>query len=152
MAALGHTCGMQDLYCTMKYLSLQCMGSLVADHRHSCSTACGILVPWPGMKPTYPALQGEFLNTELPGKSPAVWFWLTYINFLSMVSYLYWWREQYQSHKSINKTMNNNIGNTRSTVSDTQWESLNGSWSSCSSMNYTLLKFFQQTRTSMTFS
>ena len=29
-----------------------------------CSTACGILVLWPGFEPTYPAFQGNFLTTE----------------------------------------------------------------------------------------
>lgn len=63
-----------------------------------------------------------------------------------MVSCLYWGREQYQSHKSVNKTMNNNIGNTPvgqclDTVRITKL-----SWSSCSLMNYTLLKFCQNYR------
>ena len=31
--------------------------------------ACGILVPQPGIKPTPPALEGEVLATEPPGKS-----------------------------------------------------------------------------------
>ena len=31
--------------------------------------ACGILAPWPGMEPTPPALEGEVLTTEPPGKS-----------------------------------------------------------------------------------
>ena len=30
--------------------------------------ACGILVPWPGIEPTPPALEGEVLTTGLPGK------------------------------------------------------------------------------------
>ena len=34
----------------------------------------GILVPQPGIKPMSPALQGEFLTTEPPGKSPACCF------------------------------------------------------------------------------
>ena len=38
---------------------------------------CGILVPWPGIKPTSPALEGRFLTTGPPGKSLS-WFssWL----------------------------------------------------------------------------
>ena len=32
--------------------------------------ACGILVPWPGMEPTAPALKGEFLTTGPPGEVP----------------------------------------------------------------------------------
>ena len=35
--------------------------------------ACGILAPWPGIKPTPPALEGEVLTTGPPGKS--LWFW-----------------------------------------------------------------------------
>ena len=31
--------------------------------------ACGILVPWPGIEPPPPALEGEVLTTGLPGKS-----------------------------------------------------------------------------------
>ena len=33
------------------------------------SSVCGILVPQPGTEPTFPALQGKFLTTGLPGKS-----------------------------------------------------------------------------------
>ena len=31
--------------------------------------ACGILAPWPGIKPAAPALEGKVLTTGLPGKS-----------------------------------------------------------------------------------
>ena len=37
--------------------------------RFSCSAACGILVPQPGIELLSPALQGEFLTTGSPGKS-----------------------------------------------------------------------------------
>ena len=30
----------------------------------------GVLVPWQGVKPTLPALEGEVLTTGLPEKSP----------------------------------------------------------------------------------
>ena len=49
---------------------LQSTGCLVVAHRLSCPVACGILVPQPGIKPMSPALQGRFLTTEPPGKSP----------------------------------------------------------------------------------
>ena len=42
---------------------------LVVAHGLRCSKACGILVPWPGIKPTSLALQGRFLTTRPPGKS-----------------------------------------------------------------------------------
>ena len=31
--------------------------------------ACGILIPWPGVEPVPPALEGRVLNTGLPKKS-----------------------------------------------------------------------------------
>ena len=36
--------------------------------------ACGILAPWPGIKPTSPALEGKVLIAGLPGKSQFVKF------------------------------------------------------------------------------
>ena len=45
-------------------------GSVVAACRLSCPTACGILVPRPGIEPASPALEGGFLTTGPPGKSP----------------------------------------------------------------------------------
>ena len=50
---------------------LQRMGSLVAARRVSCPTACGILVPQLGIEHTSPALEGRFLTTGPPGKSPS---------------------------------------------------------------------------------
>ena len=44
--------------------------SLVVVHGLSWSIACGILVPRPRIEPASPALQGGFLTTGLPGKSP----------------------------------------------------------------------------------
>ena len=38
-------------------------------HGLSCSVACGILVPLPGIKPESPASQGGFLTTGPVGKS-----------------------------------------------------------------------------------
>ena len=65
LVALGLNCNTQDL-------SLQCTdfwrgGSVVAVRGPSCSVTCGILVPWPGIKPVSPALPGRF--TGPPGKS-----------------------------------------------------------------------------------
>ena len=42
----------------------------VVVHEPGCSVARGILVPWPVIEPVSPALQGRFLTTELPEKSP----------------------------------------------------------------------------------
>ena len=36
----------------------------------NCSSACGILIPWPGIEPESPGLAGRFLTTGPPGKSP----------------------------------------------------------------------------------
>ena len=49
-------------------------GSVVAARRLSCPTACGILVPRPGIEPVSPALEGGFLPTGPPGKSLYVFF------------------------------------------------------------------------------
>ena len=43
------------------------MGSLVVEGRLSCPAACRILVPWPGIQPASPTLQGGFLTTTPPG-------------------------------------------------------------------------------------
>ena len=46
------------------------VGSVVVACRLSCPAACGTLVPWPGIKPASPALEGGFLTIGPPGKSP----------------------------------------------------------------------------------
>ena len=43
--------------------------SLVVTPGLSCPSACGILVPQPGIEPASSALQGGFLTTGSPGKS-----------------------------------------------------------------------------------
>ena len=43
--------------------------------RLSCPTACGILVLQPGIEPMSPALEGRFLTTGPPGKSPSFLFY-----------------------------------------------------------------------------
>ena len=51
--------------------------SVVADRLRGPS-ACGILLPWPGIKLASPALEGTFLTTGPPGKSlwcPSISFW-----------------------------------------------------------------------------
>ena len=45
------------------------VGSVVAACGLSCPTACGILVPQPGIEPASRALEGGFLTTGPPGKS-----------------------------------------------------------------------------------
>ena len=45
------------------------LSSVVVARRLSCPTACGILVPQPGIEPTSPALDGGFFTTGPPGKS-----------------------------------------------------------------------------------
>ena len=48
----------------------------------SCSVACGILVSQAGTEPMFPALQGRFLTTRRPGKSP----WVHWSKFIETVS------------------------------------------------------------------
>ena len=69
--------GTWDLCCIMQDLLFWRKGSLVVMcrfkstqtsavrvHRLRCPMACGILVPWPGIIPTSPALQDGFLTTR----------------------------------------------------------------------------------------
>ena len=44
---------------------------LVAHGLSSCPMPCGILVSRPGIEPMFSALEGIFLTTGPPGKSPA---------------------------------------------------------------------------------
>ena len=46
----------------------------------SCPSACRILVPLPGTKPVFPALEGRFLG--LPGKSLSLVFNVTNYKFI----------------------------------------------------------------------
>ena len=59
--------------CAVRRLSgCSSWASLVVVHGLSCPTACGILVPRPGIEPTSPALEGEFSTAGPPGKSSMV--------------------------------------------------------------------------------
>ena len=71
----GLSCSARDLCCGMQDLSLWHTGSLVVAHGLSCPEACGILVPRPGIEPASPALEGGFLTTGPPGKSPGMRSW-----------------------------------------------------------------------------
>ena len=73
---LGLSWGTQGLCCIMQDLLLWFLDSLVVAHGLSslaqgfiCSTACGILVPQPGLEPVSPTLQHRFLSTEPARKS-----------------------------------------------------------------------------------
>ena len=63
---------MLGVSCFMRDLSLWCVGSLVAACGRCCSTACGVLVPQPGIEPELPELQGV-LVTPGPVGSPHVY-------------------------------------------------------------------------------
>ena len=56
-------CGTQALVEAHELIVVACACGL------SCPVACGILVPWPGIEPTSPALDGRFFTTGPPGKS-----------------------------------------------------------------------------------
>ena len=70
LAVLGLSCG-------TRHLSVKFTHSLLVAWGLSCSAACGILVPWPGIKPTSLALQGGVLTTGPPGKSSHMKFFVT---------------------------------------------------------------------------
>ena len=74
--------------------------SVVGAQGPSCFEACGILVPWPGIEPTSPALQGGFLITRPPGMS--LTFFLLPFNFI--LEYSAWripWTEEPGELQSI---------------------------------------------------
>ena len=74
------SCGAQASHCGgLFYWGAQAlghMGLLVAACRQSCCMTCTILVPWPGIEPAFPALQGGFLSTGPPWKSHRLWSFL----------------------------------------------------------------------------
>ena len=55
---------------------MQLIGVLGAALRCSHPAARGILVPWAGMEPTSPALEGGFLTTTWLTGSPAFYSWM----------------------------------------------------------------------------
>ena len=59
-----------DFHCLIQTFSIQCAGSVVAEHRLNCPEACEILVAPPGIQLVYPASEGRFLTIGPPGKSP----------------------------------------------------------------------------------
>lgn len=61
MVASALRCSTQDLSFA-GYRLLRCTGSVVGVPGFSCSIACRILVPLPGIKPVSPTWQGIFLN------------------------------------------------------------------------------------------
>ena len=80
LAALGVGCGtpvfaplwgplMQRRDSSHGAWALECAGFVLVVHGLSCSLTHGILVPWPGIEPTSPALQGWILTIRPPGKS-----------------------------------------------------------------------------------
>ena len=93
LAASGLSCSTRDPRCGMRDPSLRCADSslqlvdfsLVVVHGlSSCPTDCGILVPWPGIRPASPALEDGFLTTGLPGKSLIfVLYWSNIFQFSS---------------------------------------------------------------------
>ena len=86
LAASGLSCDSQDLSlhrglfvsahrflssCGMRVFSflLRRASSVVVARGLSCTAACGISVPRPGVDTMSPALEGRFLTTGPPGKS-----------------------------------------------------------------------------------
>ena len=74
------TCSTTFSRCTARALEyvglvIASWSSLVGARVSSCSVACGILVPWPGLEPQTPALQGGFSTTGSPGKSLYSYAW-----------------------------------------------------------------------------
>ena len=62
------------VFLNFPYFYFDCTGSSCWVHGLSCPKSCGILVPWPEIEPTCPALEGRFLTTGLPGKPQGIFF------------------------------------------------------------------------------
>ena len=61
-----------SVVCGTQALSLRRENSVVVVRGLSCPTACGILVPQPGIKPASPALEGRFLPLGYQGNPPNI--------------------------------------------------------------------------------
>ena len=72
LVALGLCCGAQ--------------ASLVGAHGPNSHAARGILVPWPGIEPTSPTLEGGLLTTGQPGKSLLIFF-LKLLHLIILIPY-----------------------------------------------------------------
>ena len=62
---------MQALHCNIQ-------ASVIVGTGLSCPKVCEILVPQPGIKLTSPAMEGRFLTTGLPEKSPSAGYFLVH--------------------------------------------------------------------------
>ena len=49
---------------------------LILAHGLSCPETCGISLPWPGIKPAFPVLEGKFWTTGPPVKSCFLFYFL----------------------------------------------------------------------------
>ena len=73
--------GCIGLSCSTWDLSFWHTGSGAVTLRFSsCPAACGILVPWPGIETVFPAIQGRFLTTGSPEKSPHSLLWYSFVS------------------------------------------------------------------------
>ena len=68
--------------------------SIVTSQGLTCSAAGGVLVPWLGIEPVSPALQGGFLTTGPPGKS--LWG-LEQVSEVPSTFHFYTWKWEEQS-------------------------------------------------------
>ena len=73
---VGFGCSTWDLHCIVGDLSFWGTDSLVVAYGLSCSVACRILVPQPGIKPECPVLHGGFLTTRPPGECPNLFLYI----------------------------------------------------------------------------
>ena len=106
LTVLGLSCDMQDLsvshrifWCHAQALWSRYTSSVIAVHGSSCSKACGILVPLPGIEPTIPALYAFFppwffFFSFLPSifHLPTFLFWFLFS--LSSLVFTWPWRDE----------------------------------------------------------
>ena len=62
------------IFRTLGHCIFACFSLFIRLHQVLVA-ACGILVPWAGIEPAFPAWQDKFLTTEPSGKSPGTLFY-----------------------------------------------------------------------------
>ena len=78
---------------------------LVAALGLSCPSACGILIPRPGIKATSPALQGQFLATGSPGESHGTDFGNVFSSLFGVDFFHHWPKEDTEYGKRYGQSL-----------------------------------------------
>ena len=75
--------------------SLSQAGSLVEAHRLSCPSACGILVPGPGIEPTSPHWEADSLPLDHQGSPQMLLFLIDTFHQIKQISFYSWFAQRF---------------------------------------------------------